>query len=99
MLFLEDGKLETPKLDVIKAEPLHPSIKAYIATKLFEVVKCLEDLQPFAKEAKEAITNLKDISSILKLKDVIMGIYHNADNITNDCLYKFKELVDNYFNK
>jgi hypothetical protein len=93
--FLEAVAKEEP---VQPAEKLQSAIKSHVADMTFEVLKCLEDVRPFAKELKDAYYHMKDIEGILKMKDLVMDIYNHSGAMKKDCYDKVKQLVHSYFN-
>ena len=67
--------------------------------KLFEIIRCAEDLRPFAKEIRQALQDLDiyDIDSLINLSEKLMNL-NKANNMFNECFSKLQSLIFEYFN-
>ena len=83
----------------INAIILTPSFKNNQGPKLFEVIKCLEDLRPLAKEIKQALEELDilKIDSLFKLSEKLLNL-NKANKLVLGCYSKFKSIIYEYFN-
>jgi hypothetical protein len=88
-LFKQDN--ESPK-----PEKLTPNLKE--SPEIYDIIKCVQDLQPFYKDFKIAIENINDIESFMSLIQSIVNVDEDHKNLFDNCYQKLQLIVSEYFN-